>query len=76
MIVEDGLPSPLANINTLIATNDLLKSYGYFVMDDVPDYALPVWDLIIHCGVDNFMAKVLRFRSTNCVVFSKSKFNF
>lgn len=45
MIVDDGLHSSEANINTLIFAMKSLKNNGWVVIEDIPERTLDVW----HC---------------------------
>jgi len=68
LIVDDGLHSPLANLNTLHQASSLLKPDGVLVIEDVPDRALPVWTLLEALGYENLSVRVYRLAKANCVV--------
>jgi hypothetical protein len=46
LIIDDGLHSPNANIAVLVFAFDKLKPGGWFVVEDIPNSALPVWQVI------------------------------
>jgi hypothetical protein len=46
LIIDDGLHSPNANIASLIFAIDNLKEGGWFVVEDIPRSAVPVWQVI------------------------------
>jgi hypothetical protein len=46
LIIDDGLHSPNANIAVLVFAFNKLKRGGWFVVEDIPISALPVWQVI------------------------------
>jgi hypothetical protein len=46
LIIDDGLHSPNANIAVLVFAFNKLKRGGWFVVEDIPYSALPVWQVI------------------------------
>jgi SAM-dependent methyltransferase len=46
LIIDDGLHSPSANLNSIIFGLGLLKPGGAIIIEDIPDRALPVWTLV------------------------------
>jgi len=46
LIIDDGLHSPNANIAVLAFAFNKLKRGGWFVVEDIPESALPVWQVI------------------------------
>jgi hypothetical protein len=47
LIIDDGLHSTFANINSLIFAQTHLRPGGYLIIEDIPDRAMPVWNLVI-----------------------------
>ena len=47
LIIDDGLHSTFANINSLIFAQSHLRSGGYLIIEDIPDRAMSVWNLVI-----------------------------
>lgn len=46
-IIDDGLHSTEANLNSLIFAQNHLAPGGYLIIEDIPDNSLPVWDVVI-----------------------------
>jgi hypothetical protein len=46
LIIDDGLHCPNANIAVLLFAMKRLKRGGWFVAEDIPDQALPVWQVV------------------------------
>jgi hypothetical protein len=46
LIIDDGLHAPNANIATLLFALRNLKRNGWFVVEDIPVTALPIWDVV------------------------------
>jgi len=46
LIIDDGLHAPNANIATLGFALHRLKPGGWFAVEDIPERALPVWDVV------------------------------
>ena len=47
LIIDDGLHSTFANINTLIFSLSHLKFGGYLIIEDIPDSSLVVWNVVL-----------------------------
>jgi hypothetical protein len=43
MVIDDGLHSSEANLNTFYFATKALKSGGYMVVEDIPERTIPVW---------------------------------
>lgn len=72
-IIDDGLHSTQANLNSLIFAQNHLISGGYLIIEDIPDKSLPVWNLVI--GIMRSKGQEIFFtRATRCnvVIFRKS----
>ena len=46
LIIDDGLHCPNANLAVLLFALKKLKAGGWFVVEDIPDAALPVWQVV------------------------------
>jgi cephalosporin hydroxylase len=46
-IIDDGLHSTEANLNSLIFAQNHLTWGGYLIIEDIPDNSLPVWNVVI-----------------------------
>jgi SAM-dependent methyltransferase len=46
LVIDDGLHSPNANIATMLFALRILRSDGYFIVEDIPESALPIWQVV------------------------------
>ena len=60
IIIDDGLHAPNANIATLLTLLDKLKVGGYFIIEDIPSTAIPVWDVVAALLPDSFQSKLVK----------------
>jgi hypothetical protein len=58
LIIDDGLHSPNANLAVLIFALERLKQGGWFVAEDIPDEALPVWQVVAALMPDNYKCRL------------------
>ena len=54
MIIDDGLHSPLANINVISASAPFLASGGWIVIEDISPDARSIWRLAAQLMGDSF----------------------
>jgi len=47
LIIDDGLHSPYANLQTLINGKYLMKESGFLVIEDIGERSLPIWNLAL-----------------------------
>jgi hypothetical protein len=47
LIIDDGLHSTFANINTLIFALSHLEFGGYLIIEDIPDRSLVIWNIVL-----------------------------
>lgn len=52
LIIDDGLHSPEANLNTLKYSLESLADNGWMVIEDIPQRSLPVWKTV-KCLLEN-----------------------
>lgn len=71
LIIDDGLHSPIANVNSLIEALGHLKEHGAFVVEDIPAGSLEVWDIIQSLGVDGYEIRIVEFPHAYCAVIAK-----
>ena len=72
-IIDDGLHSTEANLNSLIFAQNHLTPGGYLIIEDIPDNSLPVWDVII--GImrsKGHEISVTRATRCNVIIFRNS----
>jgi hypothetical protein len=46
LVIDDGLHSPFANINTLKFGLQLVKPGGWVVIEDISRHALSIWQMV------------------------------
>jgi hypothetical protein len=72
-IIDDGLHSTEANLNSLIFAQTHLAPGGYLIIEDIPDASLPVWNVVIGImhskGQELSVTRALR---CNVVIFRNS----
>jgi hypothetical protein len=72
-IIDDGLHSTEANLNSLIFAQSHLVLGGYLIIEDIPDKSLPVWNVVLGImrskGHEIF---VTRAKRCNVVIFRKA----
>ena len=67
LIIDDGLHSTFANINSLIFAQKHLRPGGHLIIEDIPDRAMPVWNLVI--GLMRKLGhELIITRATKCYV--------
>jgi hypothetical protein len=71
LIIDDGLHSPIANINSLIEALGHLKEHGVFVIEDIPAWSLEVWEIIMSLGVYGYGIRIVEFPNAYCAVIAK-----
>ncbi|RQH14780.1 hypothetical protein [Bradyrhizobium sp. RP6] len=72
LIIDDGLHSPSANIATLIFALKKLKSNGWFVVEDVAEKSVPVWQLVSAILPKQYTSTILQGRSGFMVIVKKT----
>ena len=60
LIIDDGLHSPNANLAVLAFSLERLKNRGWLVIEDIPERAVPVWELVAALLPDTFDSTLLR----------------
>jgi len=46
LIIDDGLHSPLANLQTILAVEDLITPDGMIVIEDIAIQSIPIWQTL------------------------------
>lgn len=72
-IIDDGLHSTEANLNSLIFAQNHLTPGGYLIIEDIPDNSLPVWNVVI--GImrsKGHEISVTRATRCNVIIFRNS----
>jgi len=60
LIIDDGLHSPNANLAVLAFSLEKLKNHGWLVIEDIPERAVPLWEVVAALLPDTFASKLLR----------------
>ena len=72
LVIDDGLHSPDANINTFAMATKLVRKGGWIVIEDIAEEAIPIWQgiaPIIRMGG----YKPRLFRAKGGIVFAAQK---
>jgi len=68
LIIDDGLHAPHANIAVLTMALPKLKSGGWFLVEDIADEAVPVWQVVSHMMPEGYGAHIIQTRGS--IVFA------
>ena len=60
LIIDDGLHAPNANLAVLAFGLERLKNHGWLVIEDIPERAIPLWEVVAALLPDTFASKLLR----------------
>ena len=71
LIVDDGLHSPSANIATFMLALRKLRSGGWFVVEDIAEKSVPIWQVISSILPREYAVAILRGRSGFMFVVQK-----
>ena len=72
-IIDDGLHSTEANLNSLIFAQNHLAPGGYLIIEDIPDNSLPVWNVVIGVlRLKGHEISVTRATRCNVIIFRNS----
>lgn len=63
LIIDDGLHSPNANLAVLLFAVEKIRSGGWFVIEDIPERALPFWKVVDALMPSQFETVAIRCRS-------------
>jgi len=68
LVIDDGLHSPLANINTLLYCLPRLSTIGWIVIEDIGRDSLVIWKLIQGIMESNFLCQLVETSTGNLFV--------
>jgi hypothetical protein len=68
LMIDDGLHSPLANINSLCFFMDKIKKGGFIVIEDIPGVAYPIWRAVKMIIANEFACEIVKCKSGSCFV--------
>lgn len=68
LVIDDGLHSPDANINTLKFGLQKIRIGGYVVIEDIAALRLPIWRIVAALLPDRFQAQMVRTRWASAFV--------
>jgi len=60
LIIDDGLHSPNANVAVLAFGLNKLKIHGWLVIEDIPERAVPFWEVVAALLPDAFASRLIR----------------
>jgi len=60
LIIDDGLHSPNANLAVLAFGLEKLKNRGWLVIEDIPQRAVPLWEVVAALLPDTFTSTLIR----------------
>ncbi len=66
VLIDDGLHSVVANINSIFFAQKLLKSGGYLVIEDISKYSEKLYQLILFIAKENFYIDL--YTNNSCFV--------
>lgn len=72
LIIDDGLHAPNANIATLSFALSKLKKGGWFVVEDIPERAVPVWHVVAALLPSGFCPLLVRTRAAMLFAVEKT----
>jgi hypothetical protein len=68
LIVDDGLHSPMANLQTIIWASRILSLRGFIVIEDIAEQSLPVWELFSTLVKEQWTIELLRAKHAHLAV--------
>jgi hypothetical protein len=73
IIIDDGLHSTEANLNSLIFALDHLTPGGYLIIEDIPDRSISVWRLVVALlQQEGFEISFYRANRCNVIILRRS----
>lgn len=74
IVIDDGLHMPAANINTLAWALGYSPEVQAIVIEDVPDSALPVWDVVASLIAPERRCGVFRGTTANLILIASPEY--
>ncbi len=71
LIIDDGLHSPDANLNSLNFALGLVKQGGYVVIEDIGQEAIPLWQIVAKLLGENYSCAL--WNADGAIVFTVEK---
>lgn len=68
LIIDDGLHSPNANLNSILHLVSLLEQNGTIVIEDIPKRAIPIWSLLYNLAPDNWKLDLIQAKNALILV--------
>jgi hypothetical protein len=66
ILIDDGLHSPVANINTIYFANQLLKKNGFLIIEDINKNAINLYQVIFQAAQKHFSVRL--YTNKSCLV--------
>jgi len=74
LIIDDGLHSPDANLNTILFGLKHISQNGYIVIEDIPESALPIWKSLQYSFLQtNYTSKIIKTRSAYMFIVTQNQ---
>lgn len=73
LIIDDGLHSPTANLNTILYLLPLLENGGIMVIEDIAERALPVWALFSNLMPEYWNIQMIRTKRSYVLLLKKTE---
>ena len=72
-LIDDCLHSQSANLNTLLFSLENLSKGGILFIEDIPEYALNVWQVVSNSISSDFKFEMIKCKIAYCGVLEKLK---
>lgn len=72
LLIDDGLHTPIANLNSFYVFDKMVRPGGYIVIEDVPDGALDIWSLVGSSIKEKYECTIYKGRNGSMFVAQKS----
>lgn len=73
LIIDDGLHTPWANLNTLLFAIEILKDDGVFVVEDILEKYLPVWEITALILEPKYQCQLIKTKAEFVFVITKRR---
>jgi hypothetical protein len=70
-IIDDGLHSQNANLNSMLFALESLKVGGVLFIEDIPEYSLDVWHIANNLSPSNFEFQMIKAKTYFCGVMKR-----
>ena len=71
LIIDDGLHTQSTNLNTLYFAIKNLSLGGYLIIEDIPEYAIELWEIASNLIDDKFHTEIIKTRHFYVFILKK-----